>query len=155
MTDFKIEFDFTEKKLRESIPDYLGNYTELFEILLDIFPKYRISNEERVAGFLEQIGYKSNVFQNISALKPSNDSMLRQFATFNKISAAEAYKYCDTLKGSIDSAGWFWNIKYLNNVADNFDFKNLTERVNTGSDINERKENFYRIYSVLQQGLEK
>jgi predicted chitinase len=153
MSDFKIEFNFTEQMVRDSIPEYRGDYTGLYEIFLGIFPKYRISNEERVAGFLEQVGYRSNNFANVQALRPINDSMLRQFATFNKMPAAEANKYCDTLKGAIDSAGWFWNIKYLNNVADNFDFKNLTERVNSGSDITERKENFYRIYSVLQKGL--
>jgi predicted chitinase len=155
MSDFKIEFNFTKEMLEQSIPNCSENHEQLFEIFQDIFPKYRISNQERVAGFIEQFSFKSNNFKNISVLRPINDSMLRQFATFNKIAAVEANKYCDTLKGSIDAAGWFWNIKYLNNVADNFDFKNLTERVNPGSSIDERKENFFRIYSVLQQGLKK
>jgi len=155
MNEFKIEFNFTLEMLKEAMPDCSQDFELLFNIFNEIFPKYRISNVERVTGFIEQFSYKSDNFKNIQVLRPTTESMLRQFATFNKIPTAEANKYCDTLKGSIDSAGWYWNIKYLNNIADNFDFKNLTDRINPKSNVNERKENFSRIYLILQQGSNK
>ena len=150
MSEFKIEFNFTEEQLKRCIPEYQGDYSELYDIFLEIFPKYRISAEERVAGFIEQFGYKTDCFKNLEPLLPTNDVMFSQFATFIKMPYAEVNKYCNTLKGAIDSAGWFWNIKYLNHVVDNFDFKNLTERVNPGSDIKEREECFHRMFNILR-----
>jgi predicted chitinase len=52
--------------------------------------------------------------------------------------------------GAIDSAGWYWNINYLNFVVDNLDFNNLTKRVNPGEVVSLRADNFNRILDILR-----
>ena len=150
MAEFKFEFNLTEKKLQDRLTIYSGDVSELLAAMNQVLPKYRISSEERLAGFIDQFEFKSKGFTELSVLAPKNDVMLRQFTTYIKISAADVDEYCATLVGALDSAGWFWNINYLNIVADNRDFKNLTKRINDSEETGPRSENFERIVRVLK-----
>ena len=151
MHNFKFEFDFTVNKLKQSLSLYDGDVNDLFLIFQNILPKYRITAEPRVAGFIDQFEFKSNGFKNIDILKPINDVYKRQFATYIKLPANEVDKYSETLTGAIDSAGWFWNINYLNLVSDNSDFKNLTNRINPNTDVDPRADNFKKILNILME----
>ena len=144
------EFNFTVSKLKQSLSLYDGDINDLFLIFQDILPKYRITSEPRLAGFIDQFEFKSNGFKNIDSLKPINDVYKRQFATYIKLPADEVDKYSETLAGAIDSAGWYWNINYLNFVVDNLDFNNLTKRVNPGEVVSLRAGNFNRILDILR-----
>jgi predicted chitinase len=150
MHNFKFEFDFTVNKLKQSLSLYDGDVNDLFLIFQDILPKYRITSEPRLAGFIDQFEFKSKGFKNIDSLKPINDVYKRQFATYIKLPADEVNKYSETLVGAIDSAGWYWNINYLNFVVDNLDFNNLTKRVNPGEVVSLRVDNFNRILDILR-----
>jgi predicted chitinase len=151
MANFKFEFDFTPSKLEKSLPRYQGDIAELFLIFQEVLPKYRITSEPRLAAFIDQFEFKSNGFVNLDILAPGPGVYLRQFSTYNKIEEDEAIKYSKTLKGAIDSAGWFWNINYLNLVSDNCDFKNLTKRINPTTDVPPRADNFKRILNILME----
>jgi predicted chitinase len=53
--------------------------------------------------------------------------------------------------GALDSAGWLWNTNYLNIVADNYDLKNLSKRINPEiEDIGARIENYNKIKNILK-----
>jgi predicted chitinase len=144
------EFNFTIDKLKQSLSLYDGDVNDLFLIFQDILPKYRITSEHRLAGFIDQFEFKSNGFKNIDSLKPINDVYKRQFATYIKLPADEVNKYSETLAGAIDSSGWYWNINYLNFVVDNLDFNNLTKRINPGEVASLRADNFNRILDILR-----
>lgn len=151
MANFKFEFNFTLDKLEKSLPAYQGNISELFLIFQEVLPKYRITSEPRLAAFIDQFEFKSSGFTDLGMLAPSTTVYLRQFSTYNKITTDDAIKYSKTLKGAIDSAGWFWNINYLNLVSDNADLKNLTNRINQDADISIRADNFKRILNILTE----
>ena len=151
MFKFNFEFDFTKEKLERSLSLYDGNIDVLFDIINKVIPKYRISSEQRLAGFIEQFEYKTKGFKELKKLAPTDDVMLRRFASFIKLPVSEIHAYCDTLEGALDSAGWLWNTNYLNIVADNYDLKNLSKRINPDlEDISARKENYDRIKNILR-----
>jgi predicted chitinase len=148
---FDFEFNFTINKLQKSVSLYDGDINLLFDAINKVVPKYRVSSEQRLAGFIEQFEYKTNGFKELKKLAPVNDIMLRRFASFIKLPVSEIYAYCDTLEGALDSAGWLWNTNYLNIVADNYDIKNLSKRINPDlEDISARKENYDRIKNILR-----
>lgn len=151
MIEFKFEFDFTLKKLEKSLTLYQGDTQILFDSINRMIPKYRISSEDRMAGFIDQYEYKTNGFVNLETIKNIDDVLLRRFLTFSKIPASDANKYYSTLDGALDLAGWFWNTNYLNIVSDNHDVRNLTKRINPEiENIEERSENYYRIRKILR-----
>ena len=151
MFKFNFEFDFTKDKLANSLSLYNGNVDELFEAINKVVPKYRVSSEQRLAGFIDQFEYKTNGFKDLEKLAPTNDVMLRRFAAFIKIPMNDIHGYCKTLEGSLDSAGWLWNTNYLNIVADNYDLKNLSKRINPElADLTNRVENYNRIKNILK-----
>jgi predicted chitinase len=77
--------------------------------------------------------------------------MLRRFAAFIKMPMSDIKDYCLTLEGALDSAGWLWNTNYLNIVADNYDFKNLSNRINPElEDLTDRINNYSRIHKILK-----
>ena len=151
MFKFDFEFEFTKEKLTNSISLYDGDINLLFDAINKVVPKYRVSSEQRLAGFIEQFEFKTNGFKELEKLAPVNDIMLRRFATFIKMPVEDINDYCLTLEGALDSAGWLWNTNYLNIVADNYDIKNLSKRINPDlEDISARKENYDRIKNILR-----
>jgi predicted chitinase len=151
MTEFNFTFNFTVEQLKQSLPDYQGNINELFDIFQEMLPKYRITSEERLAGFIDQFNHRTCGFTDLTSMQPANDVFRRQFSTYIKIPAENTNKYCESLKGAVDAAGWLWNINYLNIVVDNRDFKNLTKRINpTVEDIATRADNANRIFTILK-----
>jgi predicted chitinase len=148
---FDFEFDFTKDKLKDSLSLYDGNVDELFDAINKVVPKYRVSSEQRLAGFIDQFEYKTNGFKDIEKLAPINDIMLRRFAAFIKMPMEDVGAYCETLEGALDSAGWLWNTNYLNIVSDNYDVKNLSNRINPElEDLTSRIENYNRIKNILK-----
>ena len=148
---FKFEFDFTINKLQDSVSLYNGDINLLFDAINKVVPKYRISSEQRLAGFIDQFEFKTNGFTELEKLAPVNDVMLRRFSTFIKMPMEDINDYCLTLEGALDSAGWFWNTNYLNIVADNYDIKNLSKRINPElEDLTSRIENYNRIKNILK-----
>jgi predicted chitinase len=148
---FDFEFEFTKDKLENSLSLYNGDIDVLFDAINKVVPKYRISSEQRLAGFIDQFEYKTNGFKELEELTPDNDVMLRRFASFIKLPITEIHAYCETLEGALDSAGWLWNTNYLNIVADNYDLKNLSKRINPElEDISARIENYDRIKNILR-----
>ena len=146
MFKFDFEFDFTKDKLVNSLSLYDGDIDVLFDAINKVVPKYRVSSEQRLAGFIEQFEYKTNGFKDLEKLAPTDDVMLRRFASFIKLPITEIHAYCETLEGALDSAGWLWNTNYLNIVADNYDLKNLSKRINPElEDISARISNYDRI----------
>ena len=151
MFKFDFEFEFTKDKLENSLSLYNGDIDVLFDAINKVVPKYRISSEQRLAGFIDQFEYKTNGFKELEELTPDNDVMLRRFASFIKLPITEIHAYCETLEGALDSAGWLWNTNYLNIVADNYDLKNLSKRINPElEDISARIENYDRIKNILR-----
>ena len=151
MFKFDFEFEFTKEKLTNSISLYDGDIDVLFEAINKVVPKYRVSSEQRLAGFIDQFEYKTNGFKELEKLAPINDIMLRRFASFIKMPMKDVSAYCKTLEGALDSAGWLWNTNYLNIVADNYDFKNLSTRINPElEDLTDRIENYNRIKNILK-----
>ena len=151
MFKFDFEFDFTKEKLANSLSLYNGDVDELFDAINKVVPKYRVSSEQRLAGFIDQFEYKTNGFKNLETLAPTTDIMLRRFAAFIKMPMEDIRAYCETLEGALDSAGWLWNTNYLNIVADNYDFKNLSNRINPELvDLTDRIENYNRINIILK-----
>jgi predicted chitinase len=148
---FDFEFDFTRDKLANCLSSYDGDIDVLFSIINKVVPKYRVSSEQRLAGFIDQFEYKTNGFKELDKLAPTDDVMLRRFASFVKLPVSEIHAYCKTLEGALDSAGWLWNTNYLNIVADNYDLKNLSKRINPDlEDIRARTENYDRIRNILR-----
>jgi predicted chitinase len=148
---FKFEFDFTINKLQDSVSLYNGDINLLFDAINKVVPKYRISSEQRLAGFIDQFEFKTNGFTELEKLAPVNDVMLRRFSTFIKMPMEDINDYCLTLEGALDSAGWFWNTNYLNIVADNYDIKNLSKRINPElEDLTSRIENYNIINTILK-----
>jgi len=151
MIDFKFEFDFTIEKLTKSLTLYQGKVEILFDSINRIIPKYRISSESRLAGFIDQYEYKTNGFIDLDAIKNIDEVVLRRFLNFSKIPANEANKYYSTLDGALDLAGWYWNTNYLNIVSDNQDINNLSRRINPGlENVDERSKNYHRIRKILK-----
>ena len=151
MFKFDFEFDFTKDKLKNSVTLYDGDMDVLFDAINKVVPKYRVSSEQRLAGFIEQFEYKTNGFKELEKLAPADDVMLRRFASFVKLPVSDIHAYCNTLEGALDSAGWLWNTNYLNIVADNYDLKNLSNRINPElEDISARVENYDRIKNILR-----
>ena len=151
MFKFDFEFNFTKEKLVNSISLYNGDIDVLFDAINKVVPKYRVSSEQRLAGFIDQFEYKTNGFKELEKLAPINDIMLRRFAAFIKMPMEDVSAYCKTLEGALDSAGWLWNTNYLNIVADNYDFKNLSSRINPElEDLTDRIENYNRIKNILR-----
>ena len=151
MFKFDFEFEFTKEKLTNSISLYDGDIDVLFDAINKVVPKYRVSSEERLAGFIDQFEYKTNGFKELEKLAPINDIMLRRFASFIKMPMKDVSAYCKTLEGALDSAGWLWNTNYLNIVADNYDFKNLSTRINPElEDLTDRIENYNRIKNIIK-----
>lgn len=151
MFKFDFEFDFTKDKLVNSLSLYDGDIDVLFDAINKVVPKYRVSSEQRLAGFIEQFEYKTNGFKDLEKLAPTDDVMLRRFASFIKLPITEIHAYCETLEGALDSAGWLWNTNYLNIVADNYDLKNLSKRINPElEDISARISNYDRIKNILR-----
>jgi len=151
MFKFDFEFNFTKDKLANSLSLYDGDIDMLFDAINNVVPKYRVSSEQRLAGFIEQFEYKTNGFKELKKLAPTDDVTLRRFASFIKLPISEIHAYCKTLDGALDSAGWWWNINYLNIVADNYDLKNLSKRINPElEDISARIENYDRIKNILK-----
>ena len=148
---FKFEFEFTKDKLKDSLSLYEGDIDVLFDAINKVIPKYRVSSEQRLAGFIDQFEYKTNGFKDLEELAPVDDVMLRRFASFIKLPVPEIRAYCETLEGALDSAGWMWNTNYLNTVSDNYDLKNLTKRINPKlEDITSRIKNYDRIRNILR-----
>ena len=148
---FKFEFNFTKDKLANSLSLYEGDIDSLFDAINKVVPKYRVSSEDRLAGFIDQFEYKTNGFKDLEILAPTDDVMLRRFAAFIKLPITEVRAYCETLEGALDSAGWLWNTNYLNIVADNYDLKNLSNRINPQlADISARVKNYNRIKNILK-----
>jgi predicted chitinase len=153
MFKFDFEFDFTKDKLANSLSLYDGDIDVLFDAINKVVPKYRVSSEQRLAGFIDQFEYKTNGFKDLEKLAPADDVMLRRFAAFIKMPMNDISAYCKTLEGALDSAGWVWNTNYLNIIADNYDFKNLSKRINPElENITNRIENYNRIYIILKDG---
>ena len=151
MFKFDFEFNFTKDKLANSLSLYDGNIDVLFDAINKVVPKYRISSEQRLAGFIDQFEYKTNGFKDLEKLAPSDDVMLRRFAAFIKIPMNDVSAYCKTLEGALDSAGWLWNTNYLNIIADNYDLKNLSKRINPElENLTNRIENYNRINIILK-----
>lgn len=151
MFKFDFEFEFTKEKLINSISLYDGDIDVLFDAINKVVPKYRVSSEQRLAGFIDQFEYKTNGFKELEKLAATDEVMLRRFASFIKLPISEVPAYCETLEGALDSAGWLWNTNYLNIVADNYDLKNLSKRINPElEDISGRIENYDRIKNILR-----
>ena len=151
MFKFDFEFKFTKDKLKNSVTLYTGDIDVLFDAINKVVPKYRVSSEQRLAGFIDQFEYKTNGFKELEKLAPTDDVMLRRFASFINLPITEIHAYCETLDGALDSAGWLWNTNYLNIVADNYDLKNLSKRINPElEDISARIENYDRIKNILR-----
>ena len=151
MFKFDFEFNFTKDKLANSLSLYDGNIDVLFDAINKVVPKYRISSEQRLAGFIDQFEYKTNGFKDLEKLAPADDVMLRRFAAFIKIPMNDVSAYCKTLEGALDSAGWLWNTNYLNIIADNYDLKNLSKRINPElEDLTNRIANYNRINTILK-----
>ena len=151
MFKFEFEFEFTKDKLKNSVTLYDGDIDVLFNAINKVVPKYRVSSEQRLAGFIEQFEYKTNGFKELEKLMPTDDVMLRRFASFINLPITEIHAYCETLDGALDSAGWLWNANYLNIVADNGDLKNLSKRINPElEDIDARITNYNRIKNILE-----
>ena len=151
MFKFDFEFNFTKDKLANSLSLYDGNIDVLFDAINKVVPKYRISSEQRLAGFIDQFEYKTNGFKDLEKLAPADDVMLRRFAAFIKLPMNEVSAYCKTLEGALDSAGWLWNTNYLNMIADNYDLKNLSKRINPElENLTKRIENYNRINIILK-----
>jgi len=151
MFKLDFEFDFTKDKLAHCLSLYSGDVDVLFNAINNVVPKYRVSSEQRLAGFIDQFEYKTNGFIELEKLAPADDVTLRRFASFIKLPISEIHAYCKTLDGALDSAGWWWNINYLNIVADNYDLKNLSKRINPElEDIGARIENYDRIKNILR-----
>ena len=151
MFKFDFEFKFTKDKLKNSVTLYTGDIDVLFDAINKVVPKYRVSSEQRLAGFIDQFEYKTNGFKELEKLAPTDDVMLRRFASFINLPITEIRAYCETLEGALDSAGWLWNTNYLNIVADNYDLKNLSKRINPEiEDIGARIENYNKIKNILK-----
>lgn len=151
MFKFDFEFNFTKDKLANSLSLYDGNIDVLFDAINKVVPKYRISSEQRLAGFIDQFEYKTNGFKDLEKLAPADDVMLRRFAAFIQIPMNDISVYCKTLEGALDSAGWLWNTNYLNIIADNYDLKNLSKRINPElENLTKRIENYNRINIILK-----
>lgn len=151
MTEFKFEFNFTKEKLKLSLSRYEGDIDDLYDIINRVLPKYRITSESRLAGFIDQYEHLTNGFKHLEKMQFTDPVAKRRFISYVQRPLEEIDQYCSTLEGAIDSAGWWWNMNYLNVVSDNFDVKNLTKRINPNEDdIEKRTENYYRIMTTLK-----
>lgn len=151
MIDFKFEFNFTLEKLEKSLTLYQGDTQLLFNCINQVIPRYRISSEYRLAGFIDQYEYKTNGFVDLNLIKNIDESVMRRFVTFSKLPTDQVDHYITTLEGALNLAGWCWNANYLNVVSDNQDIKNLTKRINPElENIEQRSKNYYRIKNILQ-----
>lgn len=76
------DFDFQLRHLRDMIP---GNAEaeEWYHVLCDVLPKYRITTQERVVGFITQCAHESNNFRNLEEnLNYSAENLIRVFSRY-------------------------------------------------------------------------
>jgi putative chitinase len=73
-----------------------------------------------------------------------------RFATSINMKLDDVIAYMETTQGATASAGWFWDVNKLNVYADSGDFKNLTIRINGGTNgLDDRT----RLYQLALQAL--
>jgi putative chitinase len=73
------------------------------------------------------------------------------FAKAINKSLEETVKYLETPEGAVDSAGWFWNSRKLNEFADKDDFVGMTKRINGGTiGLEDRKHHYQLVMEALK-----
>lgn len=85
------QFDFTKGHLDEILGRDSG---DLFDAMVEIFPKYDITSVARVAGFLAQCGHESNNFKVLSEnLNYSADALNKIFPKYFVKAGRDAQEY--------------------------------------------------------------
>jgi putative chitinase len=124
--------------------------------------KYKINTKLRLSHFLAQVLHESGGFQFFTELasgsayegrkdlgntqpgdgvrfKGRGAIQITGRANYQKLSKDLGYdfikdpKKLSEMPWAIESAGWFWNLRNLNSLADKNDFLNITKRINGGT----------------------
>ena len=77
-----MSFKFTEEHLAAMIPTN-KNVAMWHKAMMEIFPKYDIDTEERIAGFIAQCAHESNNFNSLEEnLNYSEDALNKVFGRY-------------------------------------------------------------------------
>lgn len=74
-------------------------------------------------------GYK---YRGRGFIQLTGKATYKLFALFCEMTVADALLYLETREGAAYSAGWYWAINNLNDLADLGKFKTITQRINGG-----------------------
>lgn len=69
------------------------------------------------------------------------------FARYKGMSVDESLEYLQTLKGALEASCWFWKTRGLNQLADTKSVRNMTKRVNGGTNgLKDREKLWNQLY---------
>lgn len=68
----------------------------------------------------------------------------QEYADYRSISIEEVLRYLQTPAGATNVAGWFWNKKHLNELADADNFRKITRIINGGYNGYADRVKFYK-----------
>lgn len=74
-------------------------------------------------------GYR---YRGRGAIQLTGHNNYETFAKSINLSITATVAYCETLRGAIESALWFWKINNINKICDNDDIVTMTARINGG-----------------------
>lgn len=71
------------------------------------------------------------------------------FARYKEMSVDESLAYLQTLKGALEASCWFWKTRGLNQLADTKNVRNMTKRVNGGTNgLKDREKLWNQLYQA-------
>lgn len=169
----------TAKELKAIMPFSEGRIDTYAEFLNMAMEEFEINTMNRVAFFLAQLAHESGELRYVEEIasgkayenrldlgndqegdgvKYKGHGLIQITGKANHFACADYFGVdkqviCEWLmfpKGACMSAGWFWNSRNLNAVADKDDFELCTRRINGGlNGFDARKEYLRRARAVL------
>lgn len=169
----------TAQELRQIMPHAGARAERYCSHLNTVMDRYEINTTERQAMFLAQIAHESGSLrytqeiasgaayegrEDLGNIEPGDGVQFKghgfiqltgranhqKYADYKGMTLDEVLDYLQTDEGAADVAGWFWETRGLNEIADRGDFKLVTKRINGGTNGWQDRLAFYeRAQNVL------
>jgi putative chitinase len=170
----------TEEQLKKCIPYALsGNIKKFLIPLNNTMMKFQINTPKRIAAFLAQLAHESgsltyvkeiasgeayegrkdlgNVhkgdgikFKGRGLIQCTGRANYEAISKELHIDCINKPELLEDAENAALTAGWFWNKKNLNSLADNDNFVTITRKINGGTNgLDDRKQHWERCKKVL------
>lgn len=147
--------NYSADALNRVFPKYFKNagrdanqYAKKPEAIANIVYANRMGNGDTASGE----GYK---YRGRGYIQLTGKDNYTKFATKLNISLEDATKYCETDKGALESALYFWDREKLNGLCNEGDVNGsvlaVTKRINGGTNgLDDRKAKFLKYFAILK-----